>query len=160
MSITSPFQLSKNRRGTLPDILLRIREVEPSTVSRQCHLHYHTCITTYQKFSLDFGFTWSRHLSQAPLILQVLQPPQPLQPLQIRYRFNKAHLTHHAYQPTILTKLTIATKRWQFPNESPKTVRFGTCSPWSECCTWSTCVMFETSKISPQYKKGYILIAN
>ena len=105
----STFEESERNPPRYP--IMNIWEVEPSTVSRQCHLHYHTCITTYQKFSLDFGFTWSRHLPQAPRILQVLQPPQPLQPLQIRYRFNKAHLTHHAYQPTIFTKPTIATKR-------------------------------------------------
>ena len=43
--------LSKNREVTPPDIRLRIREVEPSTVSRQCHLHHCTYITTYQEFS-------------------------------------------------------------------------------------------------------------
>ena len=54
-----------------------------------------------------------RYLPQAPRVLQVLQLPQPLQPLQIGYRFNQAHITHHAYQ---LTTLTIATICSQFLN--------------------------------------------
>ena len=35
-----------------------IREVEPSTVSRQCHLHHCTYMAPYQRFGLMFDFTF------------------------------------------------------------------------------------------------------
>ena len=102
----STFEESERNPPRYP--IMNIWEVEPSTVSRQCHLHHCIDTTTYQEFSPDFGFTWSRHLPQEP---QPLHLPQMRQVIQIGYRFNHAHLTHHAYQPTTLTKLTIATKR-------------------------------------------------
>ena len=106
----STFEESERNPPRYP--IMNIWEVEPSTVSRQCHLHYHTCITTYQEFSLDFGFTWSRHLLQAPRIPQVLQPPQPLQPLQIQQssphspclQTHHIHQAHHRYKTLTISK--------------------------------------------------------
>ena len=84
-----PIRLSKNRGGTLPDIQLRIiREVEPSTVSRQCQIHC-TYAATYQEFRID---VWLRVFSTRSTDA------------------TGATTTTPPTDSTTLTKLTIATK--------------------------------------------------
>ena len=80
---------------------------QPPIRLSQCHLHHCTYTATYQKFRFTLHF---RHLPQAP---QPLHLPQMQQVSQIGHRFNQAHITHHAYQPTTLSKLTITTKSLQ-----------------------------------------------
>ena len=52
----STFEESERNPPRYP--IMNIWEVEPSIVSRQCHLHHCTYMATYQKFRLMFDFTF------------------------------------------------------------------------------------------------------
>ena len=158
--------LSKNREATPPDIRLRIREVEPSTVSRQCHLHYHTCIVTYQEFRLSVFSTLSTDATNAtdgthtttatdstgattatttttPTDSLQIQQSSPHSPCLPTHHAHHTHQAHHLYK-----MLTISKRKSQ--NSAFWYVQSVMCE---KSVKYVQCVMFEMCKSSPQ-KRG------